>query len=69
MMKTPNSVATLEDLGRVRLSSSFYMRDFLYSEIANMHGIQNVPDDPDLAIESGRNLCETLLEPYRYTQL
>lgn len=66
-MKTPNSVATLEDLGRVRLSSSFYMRDFLYSEIANMHGIQNVPDDPDLAIAAGRNLCETLLEPLQAT--
>lgn len=66
-MKTPNSVAALEDLGRVRLSPSFYMRDFLYSEIANMHGIQNVPDDPDLAIEAGRNLCEALLEPLQAT--
>lgn len=66
-MKTPNSVAALEDLGRVRLSPSFYMRDFLYSEIANMHGIQNVPDDPDLAIAAGRNLCEALLEPLQAT--
>ena len=47
----------LEELGRVRLSKSFYMRDFLYSEIANFHGIPNIPDDPDLAIAAGRKLC------------
>ena len=40
----------LEDLGRVRLSANFYLRDFLYSEIANFYGIPNIPDDPDLAI-------------------
>lgn len=34
-----------------------------YSEIANFHGIPNIPDDPDLAIEAGRRLCEALLEP------
>lgn len=66
-MKTPNSVASLEALGRERLSPSFYMRDFPYSEIASMHGIQNVPDDPDLAIAAGRNLCEALLEPLQAT--
>jgi hypothetical protein len=62
-MKKPESVAKLEDLGRVRLSASFYMRDFLYSEIAAMHGLLNVPENPDLAIEVGRQLCESLLEP------
>jgi hypothetical protein len=36
----------LEDLGRVRLSQSFFMRDFLYSEIAARHGLRNVPDHP-----------------------
>jgi len=56
-------VRSLEALGRVRLSASFYMRDFLYSEIANLHGIPNLPDDPDLAIAAGRRLCEELLEP------
>jgi hypothetical protein len=66
-MKTPRSVVSLEDLGRIRLSPSFYMRDFLYSEIANFHGIPNIPDDPDLAIEAGRNLCESLLEPLQAT--
>lgn len=54
---------SLETLGRVRLSRSFYMRDFLYSEIGNFHQVQNVPDTPDLAIERGRVFCETILEP------
>ncbi|MFX0540655.1 hypothetical protein ACEWPM_002840 [Roseovarius sp. S4756] len=57
----------LEDLGRVRLSPHFYMRDFLYSEIGNIHGIPNIPDDPDRAIEMGRALCETLLDPLEET--
>jgi len=39
------------------------MRDFLYSEIANYQGMSNVPDDPELAIHVGKQLCETLLEP------
>ena len=29
----------LEDLGRIRLSSTFYLRDFLYSEIAATFGL------------------------------
>lgn len=62
-MKRPSTVVALEDLGRVRLSKSFYFRDFLYSEIANLYGIPNIPDDPDLAIAVGRRLCEELLEP------
>lgn len=66
-MKTPASVAALDDLGRVRLSASFFLRDFLYSEVANFHGIPNIPDDPDLAILAGRGLCETLLEPLQAT--
>ena len=45
-MKSPNSVDALETLGRVRLSKSFFMRDFLYSEIANHYGLRNVPSDP-----------------------
>ena len=62
-MKTPKSVKSLETLGRVRLSKSFFMRDMLYSEISNFHRIPNIPDDPDLAIHAARSLCETLLEP------
>lgn len=66
-MRRPQSVGTLENLGRVRLSKNFFMRDFLYSEIANFYGIQNIPDDPDLAIEVGKVLCEQLLEPLQAT--
>ena len=62
-MRTPRSVKALEDFGRVRLSDSFFMRDFLYSEIAASHGLANVPDDPDLAIAAGTALCQNLLEP------
>ncbi|MGH7932763.1 MAG: hypothetical protein ACREQN_06280 [Candidatus Binataceae bacterium] len=66
-MRRPRSVQSLESLGRVRLSRSFFMRDFLYSEISNLYGIANIPDDPDLAIEAGRRLCEALLEPLQAT--
>lgn len=62
-MQTPTTVAALTELGRVRLSKSFFMRDMLHSEIAQVHGLLNAPDDPDLAIEAGRRLCEDLLEP------
>lgn len=66
-MRKPQSIKALEDLGRVRLSKSFFMRDFLYSEISNFHGIPNIPDNPDLAIEAGKRLCEDLLEPLNAT--
>ena len=65
MRKKPGSVRALEELGRVRLSKSFFMRDFLHSEIANFYGLPNIPDDPDLAIAAGGRLCEDLLEPLR----
>lgn len=58
---------SLETLGRVRLSRHFYMREFLYSEIGNFHRIQNIPDDPELAIAAGRGLCRTLLDPLQET--
>jgi hypothetical protein len=57
------SFKELEEFGRERLSKSFFMRDFLYSDISQMHGIPNLPDDPDLAIKAGRRLCQELLEP------
>lgn len=66
-MRSPQSVSALEELGRTRLSQSFFMRDFLYSEIANFYGKQNIPRDPDLAIEVGKKLCEELLEPLQAT--
>ena len=66
-MKAPTSVVTADNLGRVRLSQHFWMREFLYSEVANFHGIPNLPDDPDLAIAAGMRLCEDLLEPLQRT--
>ncbi len=66
-MRVPQSVNALEELGRVRLSKSFFMRDFLYSEIANFYGMPNIPENPDLAIEVGKKLCEELLEPLNAT--
>jgi hypothetical protein len=61
--RKPASVDALTELGRVRLSKSFFMRDMLYSEIAQVHGLLNAPDDPELAIAAGTRLCEELLEP------
>lgn len=62
-MKKPQTVAKLTDFGRVQLSDSFFLRDFLYSDIAAIHGLSNIPDDPDLAIAAGTRLCQDLLEP------
>lgn len=62
-MRQPRTVRALEEFGRTRLSNSFFMRDFLYSEIAAINGFQNLPDDPGLAIAAGKRLCEDLLEP------
>ena len=66
-MRRPGSMWSVENLGRVRLSKYFYMRDFLYSEIANFHERQNIPDNPDLAIACGRAFCTTLLDPLEET--
>src|ERR1700722_5010944 len=65
--RTPKSVRGVEDFGRIRLSHSFFMRDFLYSDIAQVHGLKNLPDDPGLAIAAGTMLCEQLLEPLQET--
>jgi hypothetical protein len=62
-MNKPASLAELTALGRVRLSEHFFMREMLCSEVANFHGMQNIPDHPDLAIEAGSKLCQLLLEP------
>ena len=66
-MRRPGSMRGLEDLGRIRLSRHFFLRDFLHSEIAELHGIANIPDRPELAIACGRALCETLLDPLEET--
>jgi hypothetical protein len=62
-MQKIGTMNALEELGRVRLSPNFFMRDFLYSEISNYYGIPNLPDYPDLAIDAGKKLCVELLEP------
>lgn len=62
-MRAPTSVNTLEEFGRHRLSQSFFMRDFLYSEISQVEGILNSPSNPMLALEVGQHLCEEILEP------
>jgi hypothetical protein len=66
-MRSPRTVRSVEAFGRTRLSRTFFMRDFLFSEIAAMQGMRNLPANPDLAIEAGRNLCEHLLEPLQAT--
>ncbi len=57
----------LEELGRIRLSQTFYLRDFLYSEIAAAFGLPNQPVDQDLLVQAGRRLCEEILEPLQAT--
>jgi hypothetical protein len=66
-VRKPTSVRGAEDFGRVRLSRSFFMRDFLYSEISNVVRMTNLPDNPDVAIAAGRALCQHLLEPLQAT--
>jgi hypothetical protein len=53
----------LESLGRQRLSSNFYLREFLYSEVAQHFGVVNAPEDMELAMHAGSALCEKVLEP------
>ena len=38
-MRKPQTMRGLEDLGRVRLSENFFLRDFLHSEIASLYGM------------------------------
>ena len=60
-----SSLADLAELGRHRLSDNFFMRDMLYSEVGNFHGVANIPESPDLAIAAGEKLCQLVLEPLR----
>ena len=62
-MRVPRSVRSLEEFGRIRLSSSFFMREFLYSEIAQIEHIPNILENPRHVVEVGRRLCEEVLEP------
>ncbi|MBA3676488.1 MAG: hypothetical protein H0W74_03695 [Sphingosinicella sp.] len=60
-----SSVAELTDLGRRRLSENFFMREMLHSEVGNFHGIPNIPEDAELAVHVGGELCRNVLEPMR----
>jgi len=61
---TPRAaVRLIEDIGRIRLSESFFFRDFLYSEIATVTGLPNIPRDVEAAVWAGRQLCQEVLEP------
>lgn len=61
--RAPRTPAALAELGRVRLSRHFFLRNFLYSEIGNVDRVPNLPEDPDLAIAAGRGLATQLLDP------
>jgi len=58
-----NLYRELDRVGRIKLSQTFFLRDFLHSEIAVAHNIINLPDDLDLAVETGSRLCVEVLEP------
>jgi hypothetical protein len=66
-MRSLRTVRSAEAFSRARLSRNFFMRDFLFSEIAAIEGLRNLPANPDLAIEAGRHLCTELLEPLQAT--
>ena len=66
-MRQPRSMWSLETFGRQRLSKHFYMRDFMYSEINGFYGVPNVPTQPDLVLENGRQFCTQLLDPLEET--
>lgn len=57
------SLRALEDIGRTRLSKHFFLRDFLHSEISQVEGVPNIPEDLNLTIQSGKGFCENILEP------
>ena len=64
---TITSFWDLERIGRIRLSRSFFLRDFLHSEIASYYRLPNWPDDLEAAVVAGRELCNRVLEPLQET--
>ncbi|WP_220347574.1 peptidase M15 [Thalassotalea euphylliae] len=58
-----HQITKLDTITRTRLSANFFLRDFLFSETAVLHGVNNIPDDIELAIAAGSQLCEQVLEP------
>lgn len=65
MKRSIDTVAALTAFGRERLSKNLFMRDMLYSEVGNLHGVPNIPEEPELALQAGRQLAEQILEPLR----
>lgn len=63
MNQAIDSVAALTEFGRERLSKNFFMREMLYSEVGNLHGVPNIPENPELALHAGRQLATQVLEP------
>lgn len=64
-MTNITTLGELTQLGRRRLSDNFFMRDMLHSEVGNFYGVQNIPEDPELAVAAGEQLCRLVLEPLR----
>ncbi|WP_182440157.1 peptidase M15 [Colwellia sp. RSH04] len=62
-----HQVVKLDELVRTRLSKHFFLRDFLFSETASVHGINNIPVDIELTVAAGTQLCEQVLEPIQDT--
>lgn len=58
-----SKINTLDEFSRTRLSKSFFMRDFLFSETASVMGLDNNPTDKELTIKAGQSLCQNVLEP------
>ncbi len=58
-------VTTLTEYGRQQLSTHFFMREMLYSEVSSFYGIPNIPENPELALEVGREVASRLLEPLK----
>ncbi|MHA7777318.1 hypothetical protein [Roseibium sp. M-1] len=58
-------VASLTQFGRERLSENFFMREMLCSEVANVHRVPNIPENPELALKVGREIATRLLEPLK----
>lgn len=57
------SSGEIDRLGRTRLSKNFILRDFLFCAASSARGMSNFPENPELAIQAGKALCENLLEP------
>ncbi len=56
-----SQIESLNDFARVRLSKHFFMRDFLFSETASVLGLNNLPNNKELAIEAGKVYVKTCL--------